>query len=144
MTLHRAGDPQPRCIRLSSNHQKPTTNHAAHSAARFGTTHALSMNMDLALTPLAALPATAVPDAKLKQAAGQFEAYFLGEILKHAEPEPGEEGLLDGDSASATYRQLYHGALAEQASGGLGIADLLMHELAAKVKLMPAPDGKQP
>ena len=100
--------------------------------------------MDLALTPNGALPNTGTYDARLKQAAGQFEAYFLGEILKHAEPEPGAEGLLDGDSSSTTYRQLYHGALAEQASGGLGIADLLIGELATKIKVQPPVAGTTP
>jgi Rod binding domain-containing protein len=91
--------------------------------------------MDLAITPTGALPSTAPADQRLKQAAAQFEGYFLGEILKFAEPEPGEEGLMDGDGASTTYRQLYHGALAEQAAGSLGIADLLMQELSTRTQI---------
>lgn len=94
--------------------------------------------MDLAITPSGALSNSGTTEQRLKKAAAQFEGYFLGEILKYAEPEPGEEGLMDGDGASSTYQQLYHGALAEQAAGSLGISDLLMHELGTRTQIQHA------
>lgn len=88
---------------------------------------------DLALTSAGRLDATAAPEARLRQAARQFEAVFLREIMKPLdEAEGGDEALLGGDSASQQYRQMLHGALAEQSAGGLGVADTLVRALALR------------
>ena len=95
-------------------------------------------------------PVTADPDsainqeatkAKLKKVAQQFEGIFLQELFKGLEKEP-EEGDLFGDSqASQMFNQLHHQALSEKAAGGMGIADLMYQELAAKAGIKPA-NGK--
>ena len=95
-------------------------------------------------------PVTADPDsainqeatkAKLKKVAQQFEGIFLQELFKGLEHEP-EEGDLFGDSqASQMFNQLHHQALSDKAAGGMGIADLMYQELAAKAGIRPA-NGK--
>ncbi len=71
--------------------------------------------------------------SKLHQVAAQFEAVFLQELLKGAEPEDGEGDQVFGDgNAASTWRSLQHQQLAENSAGNLGIADLLVRELSLK------------
>lgn len=89
---------------------------------------------DLAITAAGRLNAAAAPADRLRQAARQFEAVFLREMMKPLEEsQDGDEPLMGGDSASRQYRQLLDGALAEQSAGGLGVADTLVRALALRV-----------
>lgn len=79
--------------------------------------------------------------AKLKKVAQQFEGIFLQELFKGLEHEPEEGDLLGDSQASQMFNQLHHQALSDKAAGGMGIADLMYQELAAKAGIKPA-NGK--
>lgn len=73
---------------------------------------------------------------RLRQAADQFEAAFLQQLLKPLdESTVDDEPLIGGDSATNAYKGLYHRALSEQSAGGLGIADVVFNELSARAGL---------
>jgi len=91
------------------------------------------------MTPTSAItadPASAVTQdatkVKLKKVAQQFEGIFLQELFKGLEHEPEEGDLLGDSQASQMFNQLHHQALSDKAAGGMGIADLMYQELAAK------------
>ena len=89
---------------------------------------------DLALTAAGRLnDAKAPAEARLRQVAKGFEGVFLRELFKGLETQDGQDGLVEDSAASQQYRQLFHGALSEQASGGMGIADIVFKELAGKL-----------
>ncbi len=80
-------------------------------------------------------PAALSQDAsksKLKKVAQQFEGIFLQELFKGLEHEPEEGDLLGDSQASQMFNQLHHQALSDKAAGGMGIADMMYKELAAK------------
>ena len=82
--------------------------------------------------------APASADAKLKQVAKQFEAIFLQELFKGLEKPPdAEPGLFDDSQASRTFDQMHHEALANEAAGGMGIADLLYRSMLGKSAQKP-------
>lgn len=88
---------------------------------------------DLAITAAGRLDRRASPETQLRQVARQFEAVFLRELMKPLEQaDEGEGGLLDDSQASQQYRGLFNGALAEQAAGGIGVADTLVRELSLR------------
>jgi Rod binding domain-containing protein len=81
--------------------------------------------------------------ARLKKVAQQFEGIFLQELFKGLEREPEEGDLLGDSQASQMFNQLHHQALADKAAGGMGIADLMYHELAAKAGLTTPPAARK-
>ena len=89
---------------------------------------------DLAITQAGRLDATNKIE-QLRQAAAGFESYFVREILKAAEgtgPLAAErEGLFADSKALDQYRGLMYDGIAEQASGGMGIADIIVNQLLA-------------
>ena len=91
---------------------------------------------DLALTAAGRLnDAKAPAEARLRQVAKGFEGVFLRELFKGLETQDGQDGLVEDSAASQQYRQLFHGALSEQASGGMGIADIVFKELVGELGL---------
>lgn len=72
--------------------------------------------------------------AQLEQAARGFEEYFLKEILKQAQSQEGDQ-LFGRSPAMKQFEQLLHDGLAERAAGGLGLADRIVEDLAAKARL---------
>ena len=72
---------------------------------------------------LARAPELATP----AQAARQFEALLISELLKRSQQPLLGESLLGGGSAGATYRELFSDELAQRmaAAGGLGLARTL-------------------
>ncbi|MCK6488519.1 MAG: rod-binding protein [Planctomycetes bacterium] len=85
---------------------------------------------DLAITAAGRIDRRAPAETQLRQVARQFEAVFVRELMKPLEQaDEGEGGLFDDSQASQQYRGLFHGALSEQAAGGIGVADTLVREL---------------
>ncbi len=74
--------------------------------------------------------------AKLKQATTDFEAIFIGEILKEMHSDASKGGLFGNSFEMGTYREMYDEAIAQQLakSGILGIGKMLYQELAPAVK----------
>ena len=69
-------------------------------------------------------------EKQLRQVAKQFEAVFLKELFKGLEQEQGDSGaLFDEGNAASTWRELRNQQMAENAAGGMGIADLLVRDL---------------
>jgi peptidoglycan hydrolase FlgJ len=97
---------------------------------------------DLSLTAAGRIDSRSTEPRRLRQAADQFEASFLQQILKPLEEATvDEQPLIGGDSATNAYKGLYHRALTEQSAGGLGIADVVFNELSARAGL---PGHKSP
>ena len=73
---------------------------------------------------------------KLKQATTDFEAIFIGEILKEMHSDASKGGLFGSSFEMGTYREMYDEAIAQQLakSGILGIGKMLYRELAPAVK----------
>jgi Rod binding domain-containing protein len=84
----------------------------------------------LALRPESATPA---------QAALQFEALFVAELLKSAQRPAFGESLLSGGSAGATYRDMFADEVARRlaARGGFGLASAIAREVAPAPKETP-------
>jgi Rod binding domain-containing protein len=99
---------------------------------------------DLALTAAGRLPTVSANDAeRLRTAAQQFEATFLQELLRPLSDSPvDDQPLLGGSSAAAQFKSLYHQGLSEQIAGGLGIAELVFHELSIRAGLPGARDPR--
>lgn len=72
-------------------------------------------------------------DAKPAQAARQFEALLVGELLKRAQQPMLEEVPLSGGAAGAMYRDMFSDELAKRmaARGGLGLADAMLRRAQA-------------
>ncbi len=70
-------------------------------------------------------------DEALVQASVQFEAMFIGTLLKQMRSTTLESGLFGQDRASKIYREMYDDALAAEmaASGSLGIGAMMLQEL---------------
>ncbi len=91
---------------------------------------------DLSLTAAGRIEAGNNEPRRLRQAADQFEASFLQQLLKPLdESTVDEDPLIGGDSATNAYKGLYHRALSEQSAGGLGIADVVFNELSVRAGL---------
>ena len=100
---------------------------------------------DLALTSAGHLSDAKAPvEARLRQAAKGFEGVFLRELFKGLENEEEGGGLTEDSAASQQYRQLFHGALSEQAAGGMGIADMVYKELAGRLATQRKPGDASP
>jgi len=79
--------------------------------------------------PSAGLLGSSQP-AKLKDAAEQFEAFLIGEMLKSThESGGGWTGADDATSSSVTDMAEAHLAKALASHGGLGLARLVLHQL---------------
>jgi flagellar protein FlgJ len=88
---------------------------------------------DLALTSAGRIDRRSPPEAQLRQAARQFEAMFVRELMRPLENSDGEDnGLFEDSNASQQFRGMFHGAVAEQAAGGIGVADTLVRALALR------------
>ena len=67
-------------------------------------------------------------DARPAQAAREFEALLVGELLKRAQQPMLDEVPLSGGAAGAMYRDMFSDELAKRmaARGGLGLADAML------------------
>jgi flagellar protein FlgJ len=72
---------------------------------------------------------------QLKAAAKQFEAIFTRQMLKSMRDAKLSEDDLFGSDATDTFREMQHGQLADELAnkGAIGIADLLVRQLEARV-----------
>ena len=71
-------------------------------------------------------------ESKLRKAAAQFEAQFVNILLKEsrqAREATGEGGLLGGSAAGRQFNDLFDSAVAEQAAGDMGIAEILVQQI---------------
>ena len=85
-------------------------------------------------TPISSVTAstTAHPvDPGLRKAAQQLESVFLQRLLEQMDSVDlgGEDSIFAKTPAEDQFQQLLHGALAERAAGGVGIADLITRQL---------------
>lgn len=74
--------------------------------------------------------------AVLKKVSQEFEAIFIGEMLKEMRNTPLGNGLLGQDPASKMYQEMSDQALARNMaeSGGIGIARMIESELGRNLK----------
>lgn len=75
--------------------------------------------------------------AALKPVAEQFEALFLDQILKQSRKVKFDDGWLDGQQADF-FKDMYDKQLAQSlsAKGSLGLADMMVEQLAPKYPVM--------
>lgn len=75
---------------------------------------------------------------KLRRATREFEAYFVGMLLKKMHASAAKDGLFDRRSEAATYREMFDEAIAVEIGwrGAFGIGDMLYKEM---VKTLPNP-----
>lgn len=73
----------------------------------------------------------------IRQVASQFEAIFLGQLLKEMHATTFQSGLFGSDRTSQMYREMHDEALAETlaSTGSLGIGKMLYEELTRAEKL---------
>jgi Rod binding domain-containing protein len=94
-----------------------------------------------AAVPPAGPPPAGKGDAALHRAAQQLESVFLQQLMQRMDA----VDFTDPDSpfakspAEDQFQQMLHGALAERAAGGAGIADLVYRQLAPKPRPGAAP-----
>jgi Rod binding domain-containing protein len=71
---------------------------------------------------------------KLRKATREFEAYFVGILLKKMHASAAKGGLFDQRSEAATYREMFDEAVAAEIgrSGTFGIGDMLYKEFVKK------------
>jgi Rod binding domain-containing protein len=84
-------------------------------------------------------PAGAAPDAGLRRAAQQLESVFLQQLLQRMNTVSfaGDDSDFAKSPAEEQFQQLLHGALAERAAGGVGIADLVYRQLSHQTRRTP-------
>lgn len=72
--------------------------------------------------------AASMPEEEARQAAGQFAALFVRQVLKAAQPSLNRSGLLGGGFAGEVFGDMFLQFLAEKiaASDGLRLADLMV------------------
>ncbi len=72
--------------------------------------------------------------AKIRDAAQQFEALLIGQILKDVAASAGTGGLGDQDAASASMLEMANESFARAiaARGGLGLAGMVVRDLGAR------------
>lgn len=89
---------------------------------------------DLALTAAGRLDG-ATPQLKVRQAAKAFEQQFVAQLLKPlTESGEDEEKLFGSDPGTNAFRGLLVDGLAENASGGLGIAKIIEQTMAERLR----------
>ncbi|MFH1130333.1 MAG: rod-binding protein [Pseudomonadota bacterium] len=69
--------------------------------------------------------------AQIQRAAKMFEGLFVRELFKVMRSSEEEEGLFENGTAKGIYTEMFDGAMADKISeaGGLGISDILVHQL---------------
>lgn len=74
-------------------------------------------------------------ERKLKAVCREFEAVMIAQMLSQVHAS-GQGGMLEGGSAMRTYRSMMDDALARDIAHGegMGVADLLYRQLAARQK----------
>jgi Rod binding domain-containing protein len=99
---------------------------------------------DLSVTSEGRLPSINQDDkSRLKQAAKQFEASFIDLLFKDLERRTiDDEPILGGDNATEQFTGLLHRGLSERSAGGLGIADMVMREMATRNNIQ-SPHSKE-
>ncbi|HET7222868.1 MAG TPA: flagellar assembly peptidoglycan hydrolase FlgJ [Rhodanobacteraceae bacterium] len=81
------------------------------------------------------------PQAQLKEAAKQFEAVFLGQMLKSMRDAGYKSGLMDSRQIEF-YQSLFDQQLSENLAGkGTGIAEMLVRQLSRNNASQPPPEG---
>ncbi len=98
----------------------------------------------MTIQPASAAPVQMTPKndpAKVKDAAEQFEALLLSQMLRTAR-EAGTSGLGEGGSAGATAIEMAEGQMAQlmAKSGGLGLARMIVEQM-RPVASTPASEG---
>ena len=69
-------------------------------------------------------------EQKLQQAAAQFEAIFINQLMKQGKAFGNDEGAIFGNSpAERNFQELLNNALSEGAAGGIGISDTILDQL---------------
>mgnify|MGYP001039796926 CR=1 FL=1 len=71
---------------------------------------------------------------QLQRAAAQFETFFLKQILQGSEAEK-LGGLFEQSPAMKQFQDLLHDGLAERGAGRLGVAELIVEDLADRAGL---------
>ena len=81
-------------------------------------------------------PAASKVDDGLRRAAQQLESVFLQQLMQRMDAVhfTEEDSAFAKSPAEEQFQQLLHGALAERAAGGMGIADLVYRQLAQRSK----------
>jgi Rod binding domain-containing protein len=75
-------------------------------------------------------PPKAGEKARIEAVAKELEGVFLRSLLSHARGvDLDQDGVFAKSAAVDQFQELLHGQLAERASGGLGIADLVVQHL---------------
>jgi Rod binding domain-containing protein len=89
---------------------------------------------DLSVTSEGRLPSVNQDEkSRQKKVANQFEASFIDLLFKDLERRNiDDEPLLGGDNATEQFTGLLHRGLSERSAGGLGIADMVMREMATR------------
>ena len=90
---------------------------------------------DLSITRAGTLDRSgkATNEEKLRQAANQFENFFIQIMLKESSQASDlTEGIFEKSNASTQYKSMMNQALGEQMSGSLGIADKIVETLSAR------------
>ena len=79
--------------------------------------------------------------ARLRHAAGQFEAAFVQLLFQTQEQAEDEDPpLLGGGAADQQFKELFRSGLSERAAGHLGISDLLVRQLGSQ-RATPSANG---
>ena len=96
---------------------------------------------DLSITSDGRLPGINHDErSRLQQAAKQFEASFIDLLFKDMERKTiDDDPILGGDNATEQFTGLLHRGLSERSAGGLGIANMVMRELAARADIKTPP-----
>ena len=95
----------------------------------------MQVNGMMAAAPVALSEPRAQDDpAKIRDAAQQFEALLIGQILKDISASAGNGGLGDPDAASGSMLEMANESFARAiaARGGLGLAEMVVRDLAAR------------
>lgn len=80
--------------------------------------------------------------ATLKKAAAGFESHFLKTLMSQVEePVMDDQPLLGDDPGSQQFRDLLHGALADRGAGNLGLARMVVDQLAPRAGLTPSKEA---
>ena len=84
---------------------------------------------DLSITGAGRLDGATV-DARLHQAARQFEQQFAAQLLKPmSDHSMGEDAMLGSDPGNEVFQGMLTDGLAEHAAGGLGISAIIEHAM---------------
>lgn len=103
--------------------------------------------MSAALSALGLERAAAAPrEASLPEAVREFEAYFVGEMLRSATRTPLGEGGLDGGPQARMYRELFYQEIARLATaqGGLGLGALIAPQAPGEAAAEPPAPAAAP